>query len=129
MIETSGTPKIPRPASTVILVREDQGEFQVYLLQRSEKSGFFPGNYVFPGGAVQSEDRDPLFLEGHLDLTLDEISQRLGNGITAEDVLAYGISAIRETFEEAGALLGHTGEPDQEAIKEVCFRRTAVNKT
>jgi len=127
MIETSGTPKTPRPASTVILVREDQGEVQVYLLQRSEKSGFFPGNYVFPGGAVHSGDRDPLFLEGHLDLTLDEISQRLGNGINAEDALAYGISAIRETFEEAGVLLGHAGEPDHDTIMEVCNRRTANN--
>ena len=50
-------PKIPRPASTVILARYRNGELQVYLLRRSSRSGFMPGNYVFPGGTVDPEDR------------------------------------------------------------------------
>ena len=39
--------KPPRPASTVVLAREGASGLEVYLLKRSPKSGFFPGNYVF----------------------------------------------------------------------------------
>lgn len=113
-----------RPASTVILVREHEGEVQVYLLKRSAQSGFFPGNYVFPGGTVDSEDRMPDLWEGHADIAPDEISKRLGNGISLNDILAYCVTAIRETFEEAGALLCHPGgnEP-RVCIESLCDRR------
>ncbi|MBW2000746.1 MAG: hypothetical protein JRJ29_22640, partial [Deltaproteobacteria bacterium] len=58
-----------RPASTVVLVREEKGRLQTYLLQRSGKSGFFPGSYVFPGGAVDTDDGMPDCWEDHVDLT------------------------------------------------------------
>ena len=48
----------PLPAATVNLVRERAGDLQVYLLRRSAQSGFMGGFYVFPGGAVDPEDRD-----------------------------------------------------------------------
>ena len=50
-----------RQASTVILAREDRGELQIYLLRRSGRSAFMPGNYVFPGGQVDPGDRDQVF--------------------------------------------------------------------
>ncbi|MBW1997992.1 MAG: hypothetical protein JRJ29_08530 [Deltaproteobacteria bacterium] len=96
-----------RPASTVVLAREEKGELQVYLLQRSGKSGFFPGSYVFPGGAVDTGDGMPDRWEDYVDLTALEIWRRLGNGISFEAIMAYCATAIRETFEEAGVFLGH----------------------
>ena len=50
--------KNPKSASTVILTREYSGELQVYLLRRSDKSSFMPGQYVFPGGTVESLDKE-----------------------------------------------------------------------
>jgi 8-oxo-dGTP pyrophosphatase MutT (NUDIX family) len=50
----------PRPAASVIPCRRggrhaDRG-LQVLLLKRSEGSGFMPGVWVFPGGAVDESD-------------------------------------------------------------------------
>ena len=112
-----------RPASTVILVREEEGELQVYLLRRSPKSRFFPGSYVFPGGAVDSEDRIRNLWENHIDIGRDEISRQLGGSMTVEEILAHGISALRETFEEAGVFLGRHDKQRRETLKELHDRR------
>ena len=101
MRERDSAPEMVRPASTVILVRQHGEALQVYLLKRNPRSGFFPGNYVFPGGGVGSLDHDPDLRRGHADVAAGKI---------AESTLPYYVSAIRETFEEAGVFLGTTGE-------------------
>ena len=63
----------PVPAATVILTRQHAGELQVYLLKRTVNSGFMAGNYVFPGGLVDSEDQNVRVLKAHVDLDLDGI--------------------------------------------------------
>jgi len=113
-----------RPASTVILVRERGGELQVYLLKRSAESAFFPENYVFPGGAVDREDRVDDLWEDRVDMAPQEIMERLGNGLALEDILAYAITAIRETFEEAGAMLCRlSGARSRDRMESLCNRR------
>ena len=101
---------MPRPAATVILVRERAAELQVYLLKRSTKSGFMAGNYVFPGGVLESGDEDSNHWQEYVDLNPAQLSERLGGRLRQRDILSYGIAAIRETFEEAGVFLGHTKE-------------------
>jgi 8-oxo-dGTP pyrophosphatase MutT (NUDIX family) len=86
-------------------VRAHGTGFQVYLLKRSGQSGFFPGSYVFPGGTVASEDRDADLWLRHSDLDLPGVEKRLGGTLPAPEMLAYGVAAIRETFEEGGVLL------------------------
>ena len=98
---------IPRPAATVILIRELADELQVYLLKRSTKSGFMAGNYVFPGGVLDPGDRDACYWQPYVDLNPAELTQRLaGKNLNDQEAQPYGIAAIRETFEEAGVLLG-----------------------
>jgi 8-oxo-dGTP pyrophosphatase MutT (NUDIX family) len=113
----------PRPASTVILVRQQGSELQAYLLKRSQKSSFFPGTYVFPGGEVDPEDRDMSLWISHVDMNLEEISRRLGGGMAEQETVAHGVAAVRETFEEAGVLLYHRGDPGGRGLKEVRARR------
>jgi 8-oxo-dGTP pyrophosphatase MutT (NUDIX family) len=106
-------PKKIRLASTVILVRAAESEetLQVYLLRRSQKSGFFPGNYVFPGGALDPDEWDTSFWQAHLDVSPRELHNIFKTGLTVEELVAYGVAAIRETLEEAGVLLARkTGE-------------------
>lgn len=95
----------PSPASTVILVREYDCQLEVYLLKRSSKSGFMAGNYVFPGGMVDEEDRNFQFWKDHVDLDEKTMAQKLGGNLKAEEALAFSIAAIRETLEEAGIFL------------------------
>lgn len=103
------TPSVPIPASTVILVRDQGGHLQVYLLKRSSRSDFMPGNYVFPGGTVAPDDTDADFWKAYVDMDPGQVASRFtqdGGGLALEDAMAHGIAAIRETFEEASLLLG-----------------------
>jgi len=99
MINTKKMATKPQMASTVILIREYDGELQVYLLKRSTRSGFFPGTYVFPGGRVETEDQASGLWKVHVDLDSQEISQRFGGSLTEEEALTYGVTAIRDSFE------------------------------
>jgi len=114
MIDTIKTSTKPQMASTVILIREHNGELQVYLLKRSIRSEFFPETYVFPGGKVETEDQAFGLWKAHVDLDNEEIYQRLGGSLTVEKALAFGVTAIRETFEEAGVLLAYRNEHTRE---------------
>jgi 8-oxo-dGTP pyrophosphatase MutT (NUDIX family) len=105
MTSMDNHPISARPASTIVLVREHEQKLQVYLLRRSTKSGFFPGSYVFPGGALNPDERDVEFWEKHIDLPAEELRKIFGSGMDVPGIIAYGVAAIRETFEEAGVLL------------------------
>ena len=101
----SGEASQPKPAATLILTRQQGSELQVYLLKRNVNSRFMAGSYVFPGGVLESEDEDIDRWIDHVDLEFTEIDRQLGNGLPRSAALAYGIAAIRETFEEAGIIL------------------------
>ena len=125
MADANSTSEKPRRASTVILARERAGEVQVYLLKRSDRSAFFPGNYVFPGGMVEPEDWGTRLWKAHADKDLKEISQRLGGPLTEEETLAHGVAGIRETFEEAGVLLAYRNEGRQVGLERLREQRMA----
>jgi 8-oxo-dGTP pyrophosphatase MutT (NUDIX family) len=57
-----GVPTRPRPAATVILLRDsaDTGDLEVLLLKRSPESHFMPNVWVFPGGSLDQEDGEGL---------------------------------------------------------------------
>jgi hypothetical protein len=63
MTQMSDNSKNPSPASTVILTRQNDGELQVYLLRRSHRSSFMPGNYVFQGSGTMTAYGGPLGCE------------------------------------------------------------------
>ena len=116
-------------AATVILTRERAGRLQIYLLKRSAKSGFMAGNYVFPGGTLDPEDRDINLFESHSDLDLSAIATRLGGDLPAEKSLAFCVAAIRETLEEAGVFLAHHKENLAEKMEQVVNLRLIANLT
>ncbi|MGH8664057.1 MAG: NUDIX hydrolase [Burkholderiales bacterium] len=95
-------PVVPRPAATISIVRDVAGGFEVLMMQRTHSAGFMPGAYVFPGGAIDREDRDPELYA--LCSGIDDAAASRALGLE-RDGLAYWIGAIRECFEEAGLLL------------------------
>jgi glyoxylase-like metal-dependent hydrolase (beta-lactamase superfamily II)/8-oxo-dGTP pyrophosphatase MutT (NUDIX family) len=94
--------QLPRPAATLVLLRDSAAGPEVLLLQRTQRSAFLGGAFVFPGGALDASDCDPRVMARAVGLTDAEASARLG---VASGGLAYWIAAIRECFEEAGILL------------------------
>jgi 8-oxo-dGTP pyrophosphatase MutT (NUDIX family) len=94
----------PRPASTVILLRDgaSAGGPEVFLVRRHEGTAFMGGAHVFPGGRVDEADRgvaEPTWCDG-VDVAMRQLDR-----VPAVDAVAFHVAAIRELFEEAGVLL------------------------
>ncbi len=99
----------PRPAATVLLVRDGADEIEVFMLRRNLNSDFVGGAYVFPGGGVDASDREDPDL-GNVCAGLDDAGASAQLGV-ASGGLAYWVAAVRECFEEAGVLLaGRDGD-------------------
>jgi 8-oxo-dGTP pyrophosphatase MutT (NUDIX family) len=92
------------PAATVTLVRDTARGIEVLMLQRNHQSGFMPGMFLFPGGAVDEADSAHGLLSRCAGLDDAHASRALG---MPEGGLAYWAAAIRESFEEAGVLLAY----------------------
>lgn len=99
---------------------------QVFLLERSGGSGSFPGNYVFPGGTIDPGDGNSELWKAHVDMDPKEVPRRLGGGLSEEEVFAFGVAAIRETFEEAGVLLAYRSEQTKGDLERVCEWRMST---
>ncbi len=132
-----GEPATPRPAATVVLLREEGAKerMEVLLLRRTRSAGFVPGAYVFPGGRVDPADGSPEVRRRLTGLDPDELAARMGLGSglgdggglggsgsgagAGDDALpndspppafAFLVAAFRETFEETGILPGLSPE-------------------
>ena len=103
----------PQDASTVILLRDNMGEFasgfEVLMVRRSSKSSFVPSAYVFPGGRVERDDSLPQLERCCRWEDLNKALSVLENVSQAKAALGILVAAIRETFEEAGLLLAYQG--------------------
>lgn len=93
-------PAAPRPAATVVIVRDGAHGMEVLLLRRAERSNDrSSGAFVFPGGTLDAADRALHDLVRGLDDATASARLRVAAG-----GLDYYVAAIRECFEEAGLL-------------------------
>jgi 8-oxo-dGTP pyrophosphatase MutT (NUDIX family) len=103
----------PRPAATVVLLRDGPGGLEAYLQRRPPGMGFAGGLWVFPGGRVDQGDRDPAVDRGWSGPSPAAWAVRLG--LPVEEARGHLVAACRETLEEAGLLLA-TPAPDPAAL-------------
>ncbi|MHB8667976.1 MAG: MBL fold metallo-hydrolase [Burkholderiales bacterium] len=100
---------IPRPAATLILVRDADSGMEVFMIRRTQSAVFMGGAHVFPGGGVDAADA-AAELAGYCEGLDDvEASRLLG---VERGGLDYWAAALRECFEEAGLLLAHDSAGD-----------------
>lgn len=92
----------PRPASTVLTLREAKNGYEILMLRRNLGSEFVAGAYVFPGGGVERGDTTELAERRSIGMTDASCSARLG---IERGGLAYYVAGLRELFEEAGLLI------------------------
>jgi 8-oxo-dGTP pyrophosphatase MutT (NUDIX family) len=97
---------VPRDAATLVLCRRDQGEPQILLGKRAGGLKFMPNVYVFPGGRVDPADARAARAS---DLR-SEVLAKLTLGASHARAHALAMAAVRETFEEAGLLIGQPSE-------------------
>ncbi len=103
----------PRPAATVVLLRDGPSGLEVFLMQRNRLSDVLGGAYVFPGGKVDAADAE-LDMVSHLDQPLQPLLAGLNEaGIDERTAGALYVAALREAFEESGVLFaqGVSGLP------------------
>jgi 8-oxo-dGTP pyrophosphatase MutT (NUDIX family) len=100
-VREARTPAEPRPASTVILLRDTSTGPEVYLLRRQQSMAFAAGMTVFPGGRVDPTDSS--IADSWSGPPPSEFADRLG--CSPDVAAAYVAAAVRETFEESGVLL------------------------
>jgi 8-oxo-dGTP pyrophosphatase MutT (NUDIX family) len=102
----AGNPIVtPRPASTLILLRDTAAGPEVLMLKRSGLSDVLGDAYVFPGGKLDATD-----LKIHPETGMDESPARLQRRLSEascdpETAAGLYVAAIRETFEESGILM------------------------
>ena len=95
----------PRDAATLIVIDRSGAAPRVLLGRRHERHEFMPGKYVFPGGGVEPGD-SAMNVAGALHATVEaRLLARVARG-SAGKARALALAAVRETFEEAGLLIG-----------------------
>jgi 8-oxo-dGTP pyrophosphatase MutT (NUDIX family) len=95
----------PKDAATIILVDRTGKEPKVLLGRRHHGHVFMPGKFVFPGGRIDKADLKVKPAAPVNPQTLKKLTRGVP-GISAERARALALTAIRETFEETGLLLG-----------------------
>ncbi len=114
----------PRDAASLLIIDRSGKDLRILMGRRHMRHVFMPGKFVFPGGRTERAD-------GRIAVTSeltpsDEAKLLLGMGTrpSAQRCRALALSAIRETYEEAGLLLGKhvaaasIGHPDWAAFAE-----------
>src|SRR5689334_17516991 len=93
----------PRDAASLILLRGKGRDLELLAGRRPKTVKFMPGVWVFPGGAIDPEDRK----KWRVETGGDHLPPRVARSARA---------ALRETWEEVGVLVGQrTLSPSQAA--------------
>ncbi|MDT5305579.1 MAG: hypothetical protein QOE48_1249, partial [Mycobacterium sp.] len=100
MTDDSLVPLTPRPAATVMLVRDTADGVSVFLMRRHAAMEFAAGVVVFPGGGVDDRDRNAQIAWAGPPPSW--WAKRFG--IETDLAEALLCAAARETFEECGVL-------------------------
>jgi len=87
------SPATPRPAATILLLRDGAGGLEVLMVARAREVDFASGALVFPGGRVEPADA-----------ALAPAEDPLGT---------FRVAAIREAWEECGLLLARPPAPPE----------------
>src|SRR6266850_7465 len=83
---------VPRPAATVVILRDACDGLEAFMVVRHHEIDFASGALVFPGGKVDVQDLAADWAE-------------LAPDAAAAPGRAFMVAAARETFEEAGLVL------------------------
>lgn len=95
----------PRDSATLILIDRAEPVPKVLLGRRHHSHRFLPGKFVFPGGRIEPVDRLMAAATALHDHHIDKLMQRMKRPSLAK-AAAFALTAIRETYEETGIMLG-----------------------
>lgn len=109
----------PRDAATLILVDHAGPAPRVLMGRRRPDLAFMPGKYVFPGGRVDPTDAKAPACD-HLPEALEaRLLVRMRGRPSRRRARALAMTAVRETFEETGLLVGTPGDASADGLPEI----------
>lgn len=114
-----------RDAATVIVVREAEGGFEIFMVRRHQKSAFMANAYVYPGGKLDEGDCSEEAAGCVVGLDPAGAAARLGDVSSPLKAMGLFLAGVRETFEEAGILLA-SRRGESEAIDLTSDREVAA---
>lgn len=98
-------PAVPKRAATVMLLREAEADFEVFMMRRASTMEFVPDAVVFPGGSVDALDYGACPWHGPAPSVW-----AAAIGCDEDTASAVVVAAVRELFEECGVLLASHGD-------------------
>ncbi|MDX1737370.1 MAG: NUDIX domain-containing protein [Alphaproteobacteria bacterium] len=106
MRPTPQQPVTPEAASSLIVIRNQNGRPEILLGRRRASLRFMPGYFVFPGGKIDTKDRQVAeeILPLYQPLAENTGQQSLYDPLDEEATLAHQLAALRECLEETGGL-------------------------
>lgn len=96
----------PRDAATLIIVDRQDGAPRVLLGKRRTDLKFMPGKYVFPGGRVDKADRYATAADDLDPVETRKLLLDMKGAPSPARARALALAAVRETYEEAGLVIG-----------------------
>lgn len=100
----------PKDAGILIVIRRDADAHRLLMGRRSGRHAFMPNLVVFPGGRVDRADHFGPSADELSKPVMDRLLQRTPANMSARRARAIALSAVRETCEETGILLGRPAE-------------------
>lgn len=97
----------PRDAATLVVVDTEAAEPRVLMGRRRADLVFMPGKYVFPGGRVDPGDRAMVCADCLPEIEERKLLAAMKGTPSVDRARALALAAVRETFEEAGLLIGN----------------------
>lgn len=109
MSEEQKKPVTPRPAATVMMLRDGPDGMEVFMVKRHHQIDFATGALVFPGGSA-----DPGDCSATVRARCDGADQY------DDEELRFRVACVREAFEETGLLLCRRPDADHVLEADEC---------
>lgn len=95
----------PRDSATLVILDRSSRAPKVLMGRRHVNQSFMPGKFVFPGGSVEPSDRR-MPVAGALSTRAEDALFKKVSRPSYTRNRALALSAIRETYEETGLMIG-----------------------
>ena len=99
-------PGKPKRSASLILIDRTGAVPRILLGRRSDTQKFMPNLYVFPGGKTDRQDHKMHAISELRDFDNYRLLRGLGANASAAKARSIALTAIRETYEETGLVLG-----------------------
>lgn len=116
----------PRDSATLILVRRDGPAPRILMGQRAASHAFMPNKYVFPGGRYDAADSRAKVAADLDAQVLEKLMARMRGKPTPSRARGLAVTALRETLEETGLLVGRRNAAEPPSLASLTYFARAI---